>query len=234
MDREAAEEYTDSLAQIFAGSWRQVLWARNQGIPDAVGLTVDEWVRQRLGGYVKMAIPERREAVKELTAPIEEGGQGLSTREAAEVLGVAHETIARDARAVTNVTPDPEKPKAERSSAVTNVTPEPGDEEDAEPTEPDANADVEHVPEQGRGEEVLPESPRGFEFAHRQKETEEEKAYHHLVQVTLWAKLNPEEVASVCPNLEGHLHLFEHFGEWVQRFVEALEAQRSRPLRAVK
>jgi len=72
---EQAEEYTQSLGQIFAGSYRQVLWAKQQGIPQALGLSVEEWVNGRLGGYVKMQIEERREAVRNLTE------EGLSARE---------------------------------------------------------------------------------------------------------------------------------------------------------
>lgn len=46
---EDAEEYTSSLAQIHAGSWRQILWADRQGIPEALGMTTEAWVRERLG-----------------------------------------------------------------------------------------------------------------------------------------------------------------------------------------
>lgn len=93
---EAAEEYTQSLSQIFAGSYRQILWAQQNEIPQALGLTTEEWVTKRLGGYVRMQVPERRKAVKELT------DEGLSTRQIAEVVGVSHVTIAKD---VKNQTP---------------------------------------------------------------------------------------------------------------------------------
>ena len=62
-----AEEFTQSLGQIFSGSWRQIAWAQKQGIPKALGLTTEQWVRDRLGGYVKMSIEDRREAVAKLT-----------------------------------------------------------------------------------------------------------------------------------------------------------------------
>jgi len=97
MKREDAEEFTQSLGQIMGGSWRQIAWAQKQGIPKALGLTTDQWVRQRLGGYVKLSIEERREAALELAS------EGASTREIAGVLGVGHVTAARDL-AVTNVT----------------------------------------------------------------------------------------------------------------------------------
>jgi phage N-6-adenine-methyltransferase len=123
---EDAEEYTQSLAQIFSGSWRQVLWADRQGIPDALGLSTQEWVTQRLGGYVRLAIDERREAVAELVA------EGLSQRDIADVLGVDAATVNRDLRPpVANATPEPESdPKsqvAERPEPdpVANATAEP-------------------------------------------------------------------------------------------------------------
>jgi hypothetical protein len=37
-------------------------------VPKALGFTTEQWVNDRLGGYVKMSIAERREAVKELAA----------------------------------------------------------------------------------------------------------------------------------------------------------------------
>lgn len=115
---ESAEEYTQSLSQVFAGSYRQILWAQQNGIPKALGLTTEEWVNKRLGGYVKMQVPDRRKAVAELQK------KGLSSRKVAEVLGVTNATVARDA-AVTNVTPrseDPTEHAVSEGTAVTNVT----------------------------------------------------------------------------------------------------------------
>jgi N6-adenosine-specific RNA methylase IME4/predicted transcriptional regulator len=96
MTPEDAEEYTSSLGQIVAGSWRQIALAKRLGIPKALGLEVDQWVRERLGGYIKLSIAERREAVKNLTE------DGYSTREMADILGVSHQTVANT---VNNLTP---------------------------------------------------------------------------------------------------------------------------------
>ena len=93
---EDAEEYTQSLGQIVGGSWRQIAWAARMGIPEALGLTTQDWVEQRLGGYVRLTVSDRRKAAKELTAPPEEGGMGMSGPEAADVLGVSDETVYRD------------------------------------------------------------------------------------------------------------------------------------------
>jgi len=96
LSKEEAEEFTQALGQIGGGMWRQILWAARVGIPDALELSLREWVDSRLGGYVKMAINERREVVAQLTASVDHGGEGLSQREAADVVGVGHSTIQRD------------------------------------------------------------------------------------------------------------------------------------------
>lgn len=97
---ESAEEFTQSLSQVFAGSYRQVLWAQQEGVPKALGLTTEQWVTERLGGYVKMQVPDRRKAVAELTK------EGLSTRQIGDVLGVAKDTVRRDKSPGANAPPD--------------------------------------------------------------------------------------------------------------------------------
>jgi len=99
MSPDDAEEYTQALGQVFSGGWRQRLLADRLGVPQALGLSLQEWSNQRLGGYIRESIPARREAALELTAPPEEGGEGLSKRKAAEVLGVAESTIRADLNA---------------------------------------------------------------------------------------------------------------------------------------
>lgn len=93
MNREDAEEFTQSLGQIVGGSWRQIAWAKRQGVPEALGLSVEDWVQQRLGGYVRHTVEERRQAARELSA------EGHSTRQIAEVLGTSDTTVVRDLRA---------------------------------------------------------------------------------------------------------------------------------------
>ena len=123
MDAGDAEEYTQSLGQVLSGGWRQVALGQRLGVPEALGLSTQEWVEHRLGGYVRLSIPERREAVKELTAPVDAGGQGLSTRETAEVLGVGLGTVHRDR--VPNGTPQTEHPVVLERADVPNGTPDP-------------------------------------------------------------------------------------------------------------
>lgn len=91
MNREDAEEFTQTIGQIVSGSWRQIALAKRLGVPEALGLDTESWVRGRLGGYIRLSIEDRREAVAELTA------EGHSTREVGEVLGVDQRTVRRDA-----------------------------------------------------------------------------------------------------------------------------------------
>ena len=125
---EDAEEYTQSLGQVVGGAWRQIAWASRMGIPDALGLSTQDWVEQRLGGYVRLSVSERREAVRELTASPEQGGEGMTQREAAGVLGVDPSTVNDDLkggrRRVGNPTASlPEQ--EEQPDPVGNPTPEP-------------------------------------------------------------------------------------------------------------
>lgn len=94
-----AEEYTQALGQVASGAWRQVALGHRLGVPQALGLTTEQWVESRLGGYQRLTITDRREAVVELTSPVEEGGMGLSGRQTAAVLGVHSSTIDSDRRA---------------------------------------------------------------------------------------------------------------------------------------
>jgi phage N-6-adenine-methyltransferase len=118
-----AEEYTQALGQVVAGGYRQVALGVRLGVPAALGLDTREWVEHRLGGYVRMAIPDRREAVAELTA------EGMSAPAIADVLGVNEKTIDRD-RAGTNVPSEPAEPtesEPDEELAGTNVPSEPAD-----------------------------------------------------------------------------------------------------------
>lgn len=91
MKPEDAEEYTQSLGQIVSGSWRQIALADRIGVPKALGFkNTRDWVEQRLGGYIKLSIPDRREAAKELA------GNGMSLKAIGDVLGASEATISRD------------------------------------------------------------------------------------------------------------------------------------------
>lgn len=90
MTPDDAEEYTAALGQVVGGGYRQVALGVRLGVPTALGITTREWVEDRLGGYVRLAVPERREAVAELVA------EGMTQRQVADVLGVTQPTVHRD------------------------------------------------------------------------------------------------------------------------------------------
>jgi hypothetical protein len=131
MNRADAEEYTEALGQVVAGGYRLVAHAQRLGVPKALGLSTPDWVEQRLGGYVRMSIPDRRDAVAELSE------EGMSTREIGDVLGVNHATAARDA--VANATTQSGASREIESEPVANATRYP----DAEDTE-DGQAVLKH------------------------------------------------------------------------------------------
>jgi DNA N-6-adenine-methyltransferase (Dam)/Sigma-70, region 4 len=106
---EDAEEYTAALGQVVAGGYRQVALGKRLGVPEALGLTVGQWVEGRLGGYVRLAIPERQSAVLELD------NEGWTNREIAEVLGVSKSTV-NDDLAVQNRTDGNDEQDASRES----------------------------------------------------------------------------------------------------------------------
>jgi hypothetical protein len=94
---EDAEEYTQALGQVVAGGWRQIALGQRLGVPKALGLSTEAWVKGRLGGYIAMQAPDRQAGpVAELTA------EGMSAREIADVVGVDESTVVRDRRALSN------------------------------------------------------------------------------------------------------------------------------------
>jgi phage N-6-adenine-methyltransferase len=147
---EDAEEYTQSLGQIVGGSWRQIAWASRLGIPEALGLSTEDWVQQRLGGYVRLSVSERREAAKELTAPPDEGGMGMSGPQAADVLGVSDETVYRDlGNRSTNVAPessDLPNPSETSTDVELGIEPETWPEQPDIPPWPDVTPEPEPQP----------------------------------------------------------------------------------------
>lgn len=115
MNHEDAEEYTQALGQVLAGGWRQRALAWRLGVPQTLGMTLEEWTEQRLGGYVRMSVPERREAVAELA------DEGLKQREIASVLGVDPATVNRDLKPVANATTEPEPTPLIREDAIPDL-----------------------------------------------------------------------------------------------------------------
>lgn len=149
MKAEDAEEYTQSLGQVLSGSWRQIALGIRMGAHDALNLSRDEWI-SRLGGHVKLSIPERREAVLELKA------EGHNNSEIADVLGVGEATVRRDLENSSN------GDNAEEN--INNINDDnkrnsPNDEVDEdEEIEPSADMAVVEAVQQGTSENVEDEA----------------------------------------------------------------------------
>lgn len=88
MNPDDAEEFTDALGQIVVGAVRLADWAPKVGIPEALGMTHQEWAQRRLTGRVRLSKDERRQVV--------DANPDLSTRQLAEALGVDNKTIQND------------------------------------------------------------------------------------------------------------------------------------------
>jgi hypothetical protein len=119
----SSEAFSQGLGKVFGGGADLILSAQRMGVPEALGMTTREWVEAHLGGYVRLSLEERRETVKSLTMPVEDGGKGLSTRQAAEILGISHETVRADAKGVKNLTPIGNGVFGREDQGVKNLTP---------------------------------------------------------------------------------------------------------------
>jgi len=89
MNQQDAEEYTQALGQVVAGGWRQIALGQRLGVPKALKLSVDEWVKQRLGGYVKYSIGERTEAIRALA------NEDFTEREIATAVGTGRDQVRK-------------------------------------------------------------------------------------------------------------------------------------------
>lgn len=96
MRPEDAEDWTEAQALVIEGWARQRVLGIRLGVHEALGLSISEWTA-RLGRNVpQLAVNERQPISRELTMPKEDGGLGLSYRDAGDVLGVGRSTIHRD------------------------------------------------------------------------------------------------------------------------------------------
>lgn len=224
MRPEDAEEYTQALGQVVAGSWRQVALGKRLGVPQALGISTEDWVEHRLGGYIRMSIPERREAVKELTAPVEDGGAGMSTREAAEVLGVNQSTVVRDACASDEPSGD--------------VHPEPQTDAYAsgEPEQaiPEVRA-VSSVPATEPEEEMLLTGDLDISDIPSGKPPMEYKALSAIRKLSQFRQFDPGEVAAECESnaIDIELDELRRIGSFIDAVADALQSRLERPALAL-
>jgi hypothetical protein len=118
IDRQAAEEFTQGIGQIAGGTYKLVSSAVKFGVPKALEMSTEEWVKNHLGGYVQLSIEERREAVKELLE------DGHSQREVASIIGVDERSVRRDKEAAANAAQAPTE-QAEQEPNAANAAPHP-------------------------------------------------------------------------------------------------------------
>jgi hypothetical protein len=207
-----AEEYTQALGQVVAGSWRQIALGQRLGVPKSLGISTSDWVEQRLGGYVRLSIPERREAVKELTAPIEEGGQGMSNRQAAEVLGVAPATVDRDIAPATNEADDLSNNHEARRRGAPNEA----------PFETLADA--------------VARTPTLLDDLPSPSLSKAERAYTNIGPLLRWIDTDPVEVAATpAPeDVEDRIRTVGNLLDWLNAIHAALQERLHRPMTVVR
>lgn len=193
MEIEDAEEYTQALGQVSAGGWRQILLGVKLGVPDTLGLSTEEWVNGRLGGYVRLSLPDRREAAAELAA------EGKSVREAAEILGVSRETVRRDLKPDTDVSGDaPVAPDDQHE--VTPPDTDVSGEDVPEAAEPDPESDAPEVARPVVSLSATADERRQIAEEERRREAEADRRVRHTQSfarsvVALWSLLDPDPVA---------------------------------------
>ena len=115
MNRELAEELTQGLGQSVSGAWRTIAALQKAGVPKALNLTPEAWVKNRLGGYIQLAVAERYEAARELQAA------GHSTRQIGAALGVDNRTVRRDLNTEANAAAGRKKGQQQRAKGVTTA-----------------------------------------------------------------------------------------------------------------
>ena len=84
------------------------------GVPKALGMKTEACVNQRLGGYVKLAVEDRRAIATNLVSG------GMSKRAVGEVLGVDHAQVVRDLKSGANA-PSTTNPQAEKKASGANA-----------------------------------------------------------------------------------------------------------------
>jgi DNA N-6-adenine-methyltransferase (Dam) len=121
LSEDAAEEFTAALGQVLAGGLRLAEWGQDMGIPAALNLSAEEWAQKKLKGHIMWDDDDERRLVsKHLIVVL-----GLSSRKAAAIMGVSHQTVLNDVNGpppVKNLTAEPEAPPGGAVEPVKNLT----------------------------------------------------------------------------------------------------------------
>lgn len=105
LSEDEAREYSLSLSKAAAGDYELMDFAINTlDVPGALGMDASQWV-DSIGGYIRMSVEDRREAVRELT------DEGKTPSQIATILGISKATVGADKRlnlavAETDVAPE--------------------------------------------------------------------------------------------------------------------------------
>jgi predicted transcriptional regulator len=129
MRRERAERLTRELTDITSGIALSARGAIDQrvrliqdGVPQALEMTAEEWAQTLTGPYERLELAERQEVHRELAE------NGLSQRQIAAATGSSQATVRRDLE--SNDSPEPEESSDDGESegaAESNDSPEPED-----------------------------------------------------------------------------------------------------------
>jgi hypothetical protein len=232
MSAEDAEEYTRALGQVMSGGWRQIALAQRLGVPEAIGMTTEDWVRDRIGGYVRLGIEERREAVRELTDKT--GEFGLSQRQAAEVLGIGKDTVRRDLLDGADAPVDAESLGSDiddggaDAPAGACTEPEPQPEPERETDDEIVAELLESIPDPDVASAAMAEAAALLD------EPEEERAFYMVGRQRFWMRLPPERVADASTSPDQDAPEWEAFGVWCSRVGESLRARARQRVRLVE
>jgi hypothetical protein len=108
---EDAEEFLSAHGRSGEGWWRMTALGIRLGVPEALGIDVVEY-GNRLGGYFKLPIEERREAVAELAA------EGMTQKDIAASLGIGQATVSRDSNGSSQASDQEQRPVVDPSGSV--------------------------------------------------------------------------------------------------------------------
>src|SRR4030095_1107775 len=91
MKKDLAEELTQAVGQSTSGAWRTIAGLKALGVPKALGLSDEQWLKKYLGHYIELSTPKPYEMI-----PAAKEATGLSNRQIAKVAGVDPKTIRKD------------------------------------------------------------------------------------------------------------------------------------------
>jgi len=126
-----AEEFTQNLGQQAVATAKMIDFGMHVlGVPQSLEMDNDEWVQERLGGYVRRDRESLRDAVRELDSMTDDDGRPVSrtSQQIGEVIGLSGASVRRlraeieaeDARML-----GPSTKGAETAESVTGPSAEP-------------------------------------------------------------------------------------------------------------